>query len=105
MQAVSKKSLFTVRCVLPGVLNGFLMVAIHLLGTMRFAVSKVQANLPIHVIIRNGALPMRNAIQRAGLGMAVDRYQAGPSAPKILFVDLISRINAVDLAQHFRISS
>ena len=94
-----------IRRILPCKIDGRLMIVVHLLAAMCFAAGKVQADLSVHVVAGDGAPPMRNAIQRTGIGMAVDRYQARPPSPKIFVGDLISRINTVDLTKHFRVCS
>ena len=94
-------SLVSCRAALPCVLNGLLMVGIHLAGFVTLRIREVHTNLTRHVVVRDGVAVrvVRHTEQGARERPVANGNQAGTALPQVLIPDFLRVVHAVNLAQ------
>ena len=94
-------SLVSCRTVLPCVLNGLLMVGVHLAGFVTLRIREVHTNLTRHVVVRDGVAVrvVRHTEQGARERPVANGNQAGTALPQVLIPDFLRVVHAVNLAQ------
>ena len=98
----------SVRGVLPGVVDRFLMAAVDLVAVVGLAVCEVDTHLALEVVRRDRVtfrIVVRYAVQRAGEGPRADGDQQRAPLVQVLAGNLLAGGDAVAPAQPSRIWS